>query len=108
MNCCCSPNRSGRTRPVRGRWSRGVRSLWLGVLLVFPGCPLGWAQASNEVEVLKQQLRDLREQFERVQEEQRKQIETLTRRLEQLSGTNQAGSEQKKLEEELVAELGTN
>ena len=79
------------------------------------------AQVGGEVEALKRELQAMKEAFEKAQAESRKQIEELTRRLDavmraqtnappQLALTNQPKPaltpEQKKLEEELAAELG--
>ncbi len=79
------------------------------------------AQAAGEVEVLKREMQAMKEAFEKAQAESRKQIEELTRRLDAmthpqsnasaaLAATNRPTAptaEQKKLEEELAAELGT-
>ena len=64
------------------------------------------AQETNEVEQLKQQLRQMQENFEEVQNEQRQQIEALTKKLDELmarqtappssSATNAATQEQVK------------
>src|SRR6185295_486167 len=71
------------------------------------------AQEAGQVEQLKKQLQQLQENFERLQREQREQIEALTRKLDELTKA-QAGkpaaaepktAEQKKLEDELAAEL---
>ena len=82
------------------------------------------AQQTNTVdsiEALRVQMRQMQENFERVQREQRAQIETLSKKLDELTRTNGAVAlqappqttsqptnnvEQKKLEEELAAELG--
>lgn len=67
------------------------------------------AQETNEVQQLREELRKVREDFERMTREQRQQIETLSRKLESLSPQPQgADAEKKKLEQELAAELGTN
>jgi hypothetical protein len=53
------------------------------------------AQETNDVEQLKQQLRQLQENFEKVQNDQRRQIEALTKKLDALApppaATNPAG-----------------
>jgi len=48
------------------------------------------AQETNEVEQLKQQLRQMQENFEKVQNEQRQQINALTQKLDELSKQQQA------------------
>lgn len=73
------------------------------------------AEETNEVEQLKKQLQQLQENFEKTIKQQQQQIETLTKKLDELSRspaiapqTNppaQKTEEQKKLEEELAAEL---
>ena len=50
------------------------------------------AQETNEVEQLKQQLRQMQENFEKVQNEQRQQINALTQKLEELSKQQQAAA----------------
>ena len=50
------------------------------------------AQETNEVEQLKQQLRQMQESFEKVQNEQRQQINALTQKLEELSKQQQAAA----------------
>jgi hypothetical protein len=58
------------------------------------------------VEQLKKQLQEVRENFERVQREQRSQIEALTRKIESLTQASPPkSSDQKKLEDQLAAEL---
>ncbi len=47
------------------------------------------AQETNEVEQLKQQLRQMQENFEKVQNEQRQQINALTQKLDELSKQQQ-------------------
>ncbi len=62
------------------------------------------AQETNEVELLKQQLR----QVLQVQEEQRQKIEALTKQLDEMTKKQSAEAERKKLEQQLAAELQTN
>ena len=50
------------------------------------------AQETNEVEQLKQQLRQMQESFEKVQNEQRLQINALTQKLDELSLQQQAAA----------------
>jgi hypothetical protein len=80
------------------------------------------AQGAADVEALRREMQAMKEAFEKSQAESRKQIEDLTRKLDAVmraqskgsptvAATNQAKPaptpEQKKLEEELAAELGT-
>ena len=50
------------------------------------------AQETNEVEQLKQQLRQMQESFEKTQNEQRQQIEALTKKLDELAAQQAAAS----------------
>ena len=79
------------------------------------------AQNPAEVEQLKKQMLEMKENFERVQREQREQIEALTRKIDELTKSSapaggvaatspsaslpEKTAEQKKLEEQLAAEL---
>src|SRR5215470_4957200 len=76
-------------------------------LMVFVSGNSLFAQDTNEINQLKQQLREMRENFERVQNEQRQQIESLTKKLEELTREKANEAEKKKLAEQLAAELGT-
>src|SRR6266404_4735839 len=85
------------------------RALVLGFILAMgPGGSDGHAQDTNEVEQLKKQLNALQENFERLQREQRLQIDALTKKLEDLSRQQAAEAEKKRLEQELTAQLATN
>src|SRR5690349_17903806 len=82
------------------------------------------AQNPTEVEQLKKQLQEMRENFERVQREQREQIDTLSKKIDELTKSpsvanapaatsspmtavaKEKSADQKKLEEQLAAELG--
>ena len=55
------------------------------------------AQATNEIEQLKKQLHDMQENFERVQRQQREQIDSLTKKLDDLRKQQAADAEKKKL-----------
>lgn len=93
---------------------------WMGVWGL--GMAAAHGQETNQVEALKQQIRQLQENLDRFEREQRAQIEALTRRLEALTGaaagtnatanatTNAApdagAAARKKLEQELAAQLG--
>ena len=70
-------------------------------------------QETNQVDQLRKEIRQLQENLERVQREQRAQIEALTKKLEELTREQRArpaaagepGVERKRLEQELAAEL---
>src|ERR1041385_6229714 len=70
--------------------------------LVAPRMP---AQETNEVGQLKRQLQQMQENFERVQREQKEQIDSLSKKLEELTKQQSADAEKKKLEQQLAAEL---
>jgi type II secretory pathway pseudopilin PulG len=53
------------------------------------------AQDANQIDQLKQQLRQMQENFERVQREQREQIETLTKKLDDLTKQQAAEAERR-------------
>src|SRR6267154_5494779 len=63
------------------------------------------AQQTNELEQLKRQIQQMQENFEKVQREQRQQIESLTKKLDDLTKQQTAEAEKKKLEQELAADL---
>jgi hypothetical protein len=67
--------------------------------------PARGAEATNELEQLRQQIRVMQENFDRVQREHQQQIQALTTKLEELSKQQAAAAERKKLEEELAAEM---
>jgi len=77
-------------------------------LMVCGGAPQARGQATNDVEELKRQLRQLQESFERMQREQGQQIEALTKKLDDLTKQQAAEAEKKKLEQELATELQKN
>src|ERR1043166_5163983 len=74
----------------------------------------GLGEETNQVEALKRQIGKLQENLDRFEREQHSQIEALTRKLEELTGTPAAraastdakSAERKKLELELAAQLG--
>ncbi|HEY5912067.1 MAG TPA: hypothetical protein VJA21_15800 [Verrucomicrobiae bacterium] len=66
------------------------------------------AQQTNDLEQLKNQLRDLQADFERVQREHRQQIDSLTKRLDELTRQQNADAEKKKLEQDLAAKLAAD
>jgi hypothetical protein len=66
------------------------------------------AQETNEVEQLKRQLQQLQENFDRVQREQKQQIDSLSIKLDDLTKQQAAGTERKRQEQELAAQLSTN
>lgn len=65
----------------------------------------GLAQGQNDIQQLKLQLQQLQENFERIQLQQRQQIEGLTEQIEDLQKKAASDAEQKKLEQELAEEL---
>jgi len=65
-------------------------------------------QPTNEIEQLKRQIQQMQENFERVQREQRQQIDTLSRKLEEITKSQSADAERKKLEQELALDLSKN
>ena len=60
--------------------------------------PMLSAQVTNEVEQLKQQMQQMQENFDRVQREQKAQLETLARKLDELTRAQIVQKEQKQLE----------
>lgn len=69
---------------------------------------MGSAQSTNEIEQLKRQLQQMQQTFERIQQEQRLQIDALTKKLDALTKQQAAEADKKKLEQELAASLATN
>src|SRR5437667_545915 len=53
------------------------------------------AQETNQIDLLKRQLLQMQDNFERVQREQRRQIEALTKKLEDLTKQQSAETERK-------------
>src|SRR4051812_8515045 len=95
---------------------KNYKILSLAVLLTFATIQAN-AQQNSEIDQLKTQLRQMQDNFERVQREQREQIDALTKKLDSLTqpastataaptNTPAKTDEQKKLEQELAAELG--
>jgi hypothetical protein len=70
--------------------------------------PMVQAQETNEVQLLKQQLHRMQDDFEKAQREQKAQIEALTQKLDDLSKQQAAKAETKKLEQDLAAQMQTN
>ena len=70
--------------------------------------PMAHAQETNPVDELRRQLQQLRENFEKIQREQQVQIESLTRKIDDLTAPQAKAAQQKELEQELTAQLGTN
>ena len=89
------------------RWIR------LGCLLLFATLAAR-AQETPSVDQLQRQLRELKESFERVQQQQRAQIDALQKQIEALQrpasasapGTNATSASARELEAELARELG--
>lgn len=87
-----------------------------GITLSLQAAETNQITATNQIEVLQAQIREMQANFERVQNEQRWQIEVLSRKVDELSkappgGTNASApaaassADQKKLESQLAAEL---
>jgi hypothetical protein len=88
------------------------------------GLAVPWVQAgdTNEVEQLKRQMQQMQENFERIQREDREAIDALIRKVNDLAKERQvapatnaippvpppAEAEQKKLEQQLAAEMSSN
>jgi hypothetical protein len=88
-----------------------MKAVLYGLVLLGLGCGLNetvWGRQTNEIDALREQLRQMQETFERVQREQRQQIEALTKKLDELTKQQSAEAEKKKLEEELAAQLSSN
>ncbi len=102
-----SPLRDKSPPYCRTSFGRGLLLSFLAAMLCGSGLMLQ-AQTTNEVEQLKRQLQQLQENFERVQREQRLQIEALTQKLDDLTKQQTAEAEKKKLEQELASELQKN
>jgi hypothetical protein len=77
----------------------------LAVLCIGLAVPMMRAQETNEVEQLKRQLQQMQENFEKVQREQKTQLDAVTKKLEDLTKQQSADAEKKKLEQELATEL---
>ena len=92
---------------ARRPWFRSLVAFALAAL-AYSGAPTLRAQTTNEVEQLKWQMQQLQENFERVQREQRQQIDVLSRKLDDLTKQQNAEAEKKKLEQELTADLQKN
>ena len=79
------------------RWS-----VWAGAFCL--SATLLSAQATNEVEDLKRQLRAATENFEKAMKEQHQVIDALTQRLDDMQKRQAAADEKQKLAEQLAAE----
>lgn len=79
----------------------------VSALLLVPHCAVR-AQETNQMEQLKRQLEQMQANFEKVQREQREQIEALTKQLNEVIQQQTAASDQKKLESQLAVELASN
>jgi hypothetical protein len=66
------------------------------------------AQSASEVEQLRKQIEQMRDDFSRAQRQYQERLEALTRRLDELAGEKRADPEKSKIERELAVELGTN
>jgi hypothetical protein len=85
----------------------------LALLCLGLAVPLAQAQETNEVEQLKQAMRQMQENFEKERNEDRQVIKSLSEKVDQLvkekqvqAATMPADDEKKKLEAQLAAELG--
>ncbi len=70
-----------------------------------------YAQETNQLEILQQQVRQLlqmQENSDRIQREQRQLIDTLSKQVSEFAKKQTGDSDQKKLEQQLAAELQTN
>ncbi len=76
--------------------------LCLGLVL-----PLVAAQETNEVQELKRQMQLMQEHFEKVHAEDRAVINELSKKVDRLAGQQTAEAEQKKLEQELAAQMSS-
>jgi hypothetical protein len=65
-------------------------------------------QDANQIDALKEQLRQMQENFDRAQREQRLQIDSLTKKLDDLTKQQAGEAEKKKLEADLTAQLSSN
>jgi hypothetical protein len=98
-----------RVQAIRAHTLRNFgAALAILVLMACGGAPQARGQATNDVEELKRQLRQLQENFERMQREQGRQIEALTKKLDDLTKKQATEAEKKKLEQELATELQKN
>src|SRR5262245_50429993 len=66
------------------------------------------AQETSEVETLKKQLLQMKENFEKVQQDYQKQIDALSKKVDELLKQQAASAEKEKLKEQLAAELQKN
>src|SRR6476660_491526 len=75
----------GKPRTYRTPLQAAITTSWilLCAALCWNAAPL-FAQQNNEVEQLKRQLQQMKEDFERVQREHREQMDALTRKLDDL------------------------
>ena len=76
-------------------------------LVLVPQCAVR-AQETNQLDQLKRQLELMQENFEKVQRAQGKQIEALTKQLNEVIQQQTTTTEQKKLEAQLALDLATN
>lgn len=81
--------------------------LCLGTL--FTAAPFqAQAQDDSKADVLEKKIKEMQENFERIQREQRQQIDDLRKELEALKKEKAADVEKKKLEEQLATEMQKN
>ena len=82
---------------ARRPWFRSLIAFALAAM-AFSGAPTLRAQTTNEVEQLKRQMQQLEENFERVQRDQRQQIDALSKKLDDLTKQQDTEAEKKTLD----------
>ncbi len=78
------------------------------VLALTAGATSVRAQATNEIGQLQRQLLQMQENFDRVQREQKAQIDALTQKLEAFTKAQSAAEEKQKLQMQLAAEMSAD
>lgn len=105
MNDCHLQNAPGEER--RTQIPQKVSRIALGAAALLAFLPTLNADDAA-VEQLRREIAEMKQQFEQTQQDQRRQIEALTRKLEEVTGTSASkpGVDQQQLEAELASELG--
>ena len=75
-----------------------------------------WADDASQVDRLKNELRQLQENFEKIRQQQQQQIDALSKKLDELTGATAVApspsepknTERQKLEQQLAADLAAN
>ncbi|MDA1275582.1 MAG: hypothetical protein O2960_16310 [Verrucomicrobia bacterium] len=83
-----------------------IRFLFLSAFIALALFPNS-AQEADPVGQLKKQLEQIQANFEKIQQQQKLEIERLTRQIQALQEQNDADAETKRLESELAAEMAT-